>query len=143
MAESGTTNQKSFTPKNRQCSILAPEKLEPFMKIERLQSYMESRMPQIDDHNQQIASNKELLLNGRNFTNLGLFRAYVEAYLSEHPQINPNLTLLCRQLARVHKASRWKYTPLVPIKIGGTTNDSFRYFRSSVGSLAHLSAQMF
>ena len=79
--------------------FLAPEELEPFMKIERLQSYMESRMPEIDDHNQQIASNKELLLNGRNFTNLGLFRAYVEAYLSEHPQINPNLTLLCRQLA--------------------------------------------
>ncbi len=43
--------------------------------------------------------NKNLLINGRNLTNLGLFRNYTEAYLESHPQVNTNMTIMCRQLA--------------------------------------------
>jgi miniconductance mechanosensitive channel len=32
-------------------------------------------------------------------TNLGTFRAYVTAYLKNHPQINQDMTFLVRQLA--------------------------------------------
>ena len=31
-------------------------------------------------------------------TNIGTFRAYIEAYLRNHPQVNQDLTLLVRQL---------------------------------------------
>ena len=39
------------------------------------------------------------MVNGRNFTNLGLFRHYAENYLKSNPQINKEMTTMCRQLA--------------------------------------------
>ena len=36
-------------------------------------------------------------------TNLGTFRAYVQAYLKNHPQINQEMTFLVRQLAPTAK----------------------------------------
>ena len=39
------------------------------------------------------------LVNGRRLTNLGTFRAYVQAYLKNHPQISQDMTFLVRQLA--------------------------------------------
>ena len=99
MAESGGRRiKRALHLRIDSVRFLVPSELEAFKKIERLAPYIDSRMSAIEQHNQKTATNKELLLNGRNFTNLGMFRAYVEAYLSEHPQINPNLTLLCRQL---------------------------------------------
>jgi len=38
------------------------------------------------------------LVNGRRLTNVGTFRAYLEAYLRAHPKISKTLTLLVRQL---------------------------------------------
>ena len=39
-----------------------------------------------------------MLLNGRNLTNLGVFRVYIEKYLKAHPMTNDDLTMMCRQL---------------------------------------------
>ena len=36
-------------------------------------------------------------------TNIGTFRAYVQAYLKNHPQINQEMTFLIRQLAPTSK----------------------------------------
>jgi miniconductance mechanosensitive channel len=36
-------------------------------------------------------------VNGRRLTNIGVFRAYVQAYLEAHPQISKRMTLLVRQ----------------------------------------------
>ena len=41
---------------------------------------------------------KRLSLNGRHMTNIGLFRAYVENYLRQHPCVDPTMTFLVRQL---------------------------------------------
>lgn len=38
-------------------------------------------------------------VNGRRLTNVGSFRAYIEAYLRNHPDISQEMTLLVRQLA--------------------------------------------
>ena len=40
-----------------------------------------------------------ILANGRRLTNLGSFRAYLDAYLSAHPDISDEMTFLVRQLA--------------------------------------------
>ena len=37
-------------------------------------------------------------MNGRHLTNVGTFRAYLEAYLRDHPKVNQNMTLMVRQL---------------------------------------------
>ena len=39
------------------------------------------------------------LVNGRRLTNIGSFRAYIEAYLKSHPMIHDKDTFLVRQLA--------------------------------------------
>ena len=36
--------------------------------------------------------NKEVLLNGRNLTNVGLFRRYMEKYALEHPGIHQGMS---------------------------------------------------
>ena len=53
--------------------------------------------------------NKNLLLNGRNITNIGLFRRYALAYLNSHPEVNKDLTLMVRQLS--------SYCQGIPIEI--------------------------
>ncbi|MEM7263892.1 MAG: mechanosensitive ion channel family protein, partial [Planctomycetota bacterium] len=49
--------------------------------------------------NREIEVDDECLVNGRRLTNLGTFRAYVAAYLENHPQLHRGMTLLVRQLA--------------------------------------------
>ena len=38
------------------------------------------------------------MINGRNMTNLGIFRRYAETYLEKHPLINKDMMIMCRQL---------------------------------------------
>jgi miniconductance mechanosensitive channel len=45
----------------------------------------------------------QALVNGRRLTNIGTFRAYIEAYLKNHPMIHQNLTFMIRQLAPSEK----------------------------------------
>jgi miniconductance mechanosensitive channel len=53
----------------------------------------------LEQYNAKHANAQESLVNGRRITNVGTFRAYIIAYLENHPQINQSLTLLVRQLA--------------------------------------------
>jgi len=61
--------------------------------------YIESKQAELDEYNSKLENAELSLVNGRRITNVGTFRAYVEAYLKNHPQINQKLTLLVRQLA--------------------------------------------
>jgi miniconductance mechanosensitive channel len=69
-----------------------------FKKIEHIRSYIEHKVEEIDRHNQEHEVDEAFLVNGRHLTNVGTFRAYVEAYLRKHPAINRDLTFLVRQL---------------------------------------------
>ncbi len=42
---------------------------------------------------------ESMVVNGRRLTNIGVFRAYVEAYLRQHPLISNKMTFLVRQLS--------------------------------------------
>jgi miniconductance mechanosensitive channel len=85
----------------RQSSVKFMESadLERLKKIELLTSYIEKRQSDIESFNAKNDVNKELLMNGRNQTNLGLFRTYIDRYLKNHPAINKNMTIMVRQLA--------------------------------------------
>ena len=41
---------------------------------------------------------KSLLLNGRNLTNIGVFRKYIDAYINNHSAINKDMIIMVRQL---------------------------------------------
>tara|TARA_B100001175_G_C19495720_1_gene635165 strand:+ start:140 stop:1384 length:1245 start_codon:yes stop_codon:yes gene_type:complete len=73
--------------------------LEKLLKIQRISPFITKRKKEIEIENNAEGSDKSLLLNGRNMTNIGLFRKYALAYLHKHPKINSNLTVMVRQLA--------------------------------------------
>lgn len=74
------------------------ERLTRYSKIEFIKEYLASKTKELNEHNANSAY-QESLANGRRITNVGTFRAYVLAYLKNHPAINQKLTVLVRQLA--------------------------------------------
>ncbi len=67
-------------------------------RIELIQEYLEKKKLEIDKYNSNHTIDKELLVNGRNLTNLGLFRKYITQYLENHSGLNKDMYLVCRQL---------------------------------------------
>jgi len=100
MSESaGRRIKRSILIKISSIRFLSPEEISELEKIERVAPFIAQRKAEIETSNQEKKVNKNLLINGRNFTNLGLFRHYTEAYLMEHPMVNTDMTVMCRQLA--------------------------------------------
>ena len=79
--------------------FLEDEEIEELKKIQLLKSYIEERQGEITEYNQQYAPHREVPVNGRNLTNAGLFRKYIELYADQRPDINKNMTFMVRQLA--------------------------------------------
>ena len=75
------------------------EELERFSRIQYIREYIERKNAELSEYNQEHGVDESSLVNGRKLTNIGTFRAYVEAYLHNHPKIHQNMTFLVRQLA--------------------------------------------
>jgi miniconductance mechanosensitive channel len=74
------------------------EMLERFSRIQFIADYITSKKAELSEFNSSAGIDTSTLVNGRHMTNLGTFRAYVEAYLRAHPQISDEFTFLVRQL---------------------------------------------
>ena len=74
------------------------EMLERFGKIQYISEYIETKKHELKEFNQATKVDNASLVNGRRMTNIGTFRAYVKAYLQNHPMINNDMTFLIRQL---------------------------------------------
>lgn len=68
-------------------------------KIQLLTSYLETRQSDIQEYNTSHEMDKSILINGRNLTNLGVFRKYIDSYLKNHSAINKDMMIMARQLA--------------------------------------------
>ena len=70
--------------------------------ITLLSDYLQSKQQEIVDYNRshQMEQKNDLEINGRRQTNIGIFRAYVIAYLRDNPLISQDMTFLVRQLAQ-------------------------------------------
>jgi len=75
------------------------EMLEHFRQIKVLDKYIDSTEDRINKYNAKLDINPEVLVNGRRQTNIGVFRAYLEAYLKNRSDINTDLTFMIRQLS--------------------------------------------
>lgn len=76
------------------------EMLERFEKVDILRPYLEERLAEIERENKEKGIVMDSPLDGRQLTNLGTFRAYIETYLRNHKDIHQHgLTFLVRQLA--------------------------------------------
>jgi miniconductance mechanosensitive channel len=82
------------------CSI---EMLEKYRKIKILKDYIETTEKTIKQYNKETGADPAIKVNGRRQTNIGVFRAYLRAYLHERSDIHDNMTFLVRQLQPTEK----------------------------------------
>ncbi len=72
-------------------------------KITLISDYIQERQLEIDDYNRVNKVQQNSKINGRNQTNLGIFRTYLQKYLDAHPNIAGDMTKLVRQQAPTEK----------------------------------------
>ena len=74
------------------------EMLERFRRFQLIHDYVTQRQVEVDEDNRAQQVDTTQIINGRRLTNVGTFRAYVAAYLRQHPKIHQDMTFLIRQL---------------------------------------------
>ncbi len=74
-----------------------PEMLERYKKIQLVRDYITNKEKEIEEYNKLNHIDTSTLVNGRRQTNIGIFRAYLFAYLEQNPNLNHELTTLVRQ----------------------------------------------
>ena len=95
--------------------FLEEAELENLKKIHLLTNFIDIRKLEIDNYNKGNNVDKTLGINGRNMTNLGLFRKYITEYLHQHPALNQDMLMLCRQLQSTSHG--------VPLEVYAFSND--------------------
>ena len=63
-----------------------------------LDDYLNEKRQEIEEWNRALAEKGAKPINGRRITNIGTFRIYIDKYLRSLKSINPDLTMLVRQL---------------------------------------------
>jgi len=79
--------------------FLSDEEVEALDRFGLLRDYLTGKRDALKAWNARLAEGGLPAVNRRRLTNLGTFRAYVHAYLSHHPGIRRDMTLLVRQRA--------------------------------------------
>jgi miniconductance mechanosensitive channel len=117
MSESGGRRVKrSINIDMNSIKFCTDEMIGRYRKFDLIKQYIENKISDIDKHNTTKNIMDETLVNGRALTNIGTFREYISAYLSNHPKIHKDMTFLIRQLAPTENG--------VPIQIYIFINDT-------------------
>jgi len=99
MKESGARRMKrSINIDMASVKFCTPEMLAKFRKIKILKDYIDAKQAELEQYNAENRIDDSILVNGRRQTNIGVFRAYLEAYLKSHPHVHKEFDLLVRQL---------------------------------------------
>lgn len=99
MSSGGRRIKRSLNIKLDSVKYLSANEVDSLKKIQIISEYLSTRQKLIDDYNQDNNIDKSIPLNGRNLTNLGVFRKYIETYAENHSAINKDMTIMARQLA--------------------------------------------
>lgn len=95
----GRQIKRAIYIKQNSIRFLNADDLERLKKIERVSSYIDHRQLDIDRNNKAINADKSVVVNGRNQTNIGVFKKYIDTYLKEQTSLNFDLLCLVRNLA--------------------------------------------
>jgi miniconductance mechanosensitive channel len=102
--------------------------VEKLKGIHLITSYLEGRQEDIKTYNNANNVDKNLLLNGRNLSNLGVFRKYIDTYLKQHSAVNKDMMIMARQLAPT--------TQGIPLEIYAFSSDkrweNYEYIMSDI-----------
>lgn len=94
----GRRIKRSILIKSKSIHYLTDSEIEDLKKIELITAYLDSKQKELIDYNTSHNIDKNTLINGRNLTNLGVFRKYVQTYIERHSGINKDMTIMVRQL---------------------------------------------
>ena len=94
----GRRIKRSLNIRMESVKNLNKEDIFKLSKIQLISNYILQRSEAINTFNQKNSIDKSLLINGRNLTNIGLFRKYMETYIEAHSAINKDLMVMVRQL---------------------------------------------
>ena len=111
----GRRIKRSIYIKQSSVSFISESEIEELQKIKNISDYINHRQKDILKSNHTLNVDKELLINGRNQTNLGVFRKYIDTYLTNNPAINKDMFLMVRHLSPTSQG--------IPIEIYCFSND--------------------
>lgn len=94
----GRRFKRSIRIKMSSIRYLNEAEVDELRRIELLTAYIDQRREEIRQYNATHQVDKRMLVNGRNLTNVGLFRKYMERYALENPGIHPDMAKMVRQL---------------------------------------------
>ncbi len=94
----GRRIKRSLIIKQDSIKFLTKDDIEALKKIELIRTYLTNRSKDIDTYNSEKEIDKSLLINGKNLTNVGVFRKYIDRYINSHSGINKDMTIMVRQL---------------------------------------------
>ena len=99
MKDSGVRRMKrSISIDMSSVKFCTQEMLDKFRKITILQEYIDRTEAELENYNRENKIDNSVFVNGRRQTNIGVFRAYLEFYLQQHPLVNNKNDQLVRQL---------------------------------------------
>lgn len=128
ISSNGRRIKRHILIKTSSIKFLKEDELEEYKKIHLLKNYIEKKEKDINTHNLTHNIDKSLALNGRNLTNLGLFRKYLTAYLENYPGLNKDMILMVRHLQPTEKG--------IPIEIYAFSKDkrwlNYEYIMSDI-----------
>jgi len=99
MTSGGRRIKRSVSIKLNSVTYLSKDQIDNLKSIQLISSYLETREADINTYNSEHNIDKSVLINGRNLTNLGVFRKYIETYIERHSAVNKDMTIMVRQLA--------------------------------------------
>lgn len=124
----GRRIKRALNIKLSSIKYLSKDEIDTLKKIQMITSYLDKRQSDIDSYNSNNGINKELPLNGRNLTNIGVFRKYIQTYLEQHSAINKDMMIMVRQLAPT--------TQGIPLEIYAFSSDkrweNYEYIMSDI-----------
>ncbi|MEM6049174.1 mechanosensitive ion channel family protein [Erwinia sp. P7711] len=100
MSESGGRRiKRSINIDTTSIHFLSEQNIADLKRAQLLTPYLEEKSREVASYNSRLQCDLSTPLNGRHMTNIGTFRAWLEAWLRAHPQIHKEMTLMVRQLA--------------------------------------------
>ena len=116
-----------------------PEMLEKYKHYSLVKDYIIQREADITEYNKANNIDTSEIMNGRQQTNIGIFRAYIKAYIHNNPKLNHNLTMMVRQLQPTEFG--------VPLQIYAFSNDkqwvNYEEIQSDIFDHVIAAAEMF
>lgn len=127
-ASGGRRIKRAVIVKTSSIHFLTEEKIEELKKIQLIKDYLIEREKEINQFNKDNAIDKSIPVNGRNLTNFGVFREYLNRFLEKHPQINQEMVVMSRQLEQTAQG--------IPLEIYAFSKDkTWRNYENIMGDI--------